>query len=120
MNDIKLEVLEFVDERCSGDAILYIYSDSNLIDALTIKTHPGRPSSTSLPSSSSQSISNYRKRFGIRPRPRLHILRLIPAFFLIRPSKAHASKQTITNRKPASCNSRIPPTILQDPHGDGK
>lgn len=44
MGDIELEVLEIRCGFCIGDIILYLYSDSNLCDALTLK--PNQPSST--------------------------------------------------------------------------
>jgi hypothetical protein len=37
MNEAKLEILQLSDDNFQGYAILYIYSDSNLIDAVTLK-----------------------------------------------------------------------------------
>ena len=39
MNDLKLEILEICDKNFNGDAILYIYSDKNLLDAVTLKNN---------------------------------------------------------------------------------
>ena len=56
MNDLKLEILEICDKNFNGDAILYIYSDKNLLDAVTLKNNLKKPAVTSISSSPSQSI----------------------------------------------------------------
>lgn len=56
MNDIKLEILQISHELYSGDAILYVYSDNNLIDAVTITKEFKKSASSALPASNTQIV----------------------------------------------------------------
>lgn len=56
MNDIKLEILQISHDLYYGDAILYVYSDNSLIDAMTLTKEFKKSVVTALPASNSQII----------------------------------------------------------------
>ncbi|OMJ94302.1 hypothetical protein SteCoe_2498 [Stentor coeruleus] len=56
MNGIKLEILQICHDLYYGDAILYVYSDNNLIDAITLTKEFKKSAVTVLPASNSQII----------------------------------------------------------------
>ena len=56
MTEIDVEILKIIDETNKGDILCYIYSDNNLLDAVTLTEDLYEPAVTTLPSCPDQVI----------------------------------------------------------------